>query len=181
MAEAKTLEAGWRKPAGFCQSSPQRYGKERHSRAAAPRKRAPLGKAPGKNPVKEAEGLMSCALRLRNREPVRAARTAERAFGFYLVAAKTAFSEKNRADCFVGAGNALSLAASLCEKSDSRRAGRLRLEAGDHFHAGARHGTMPEENAIKLAREQYELALRLGGIVRVLERKIAMCDRASGF
>jgi len=164
MAEARTLEAG----------------KERHSRARAPRRRGPLEKAPGKNLLKDAKRWMDDALRLRNRDPLRAARAAERAFGFYFAATRTAFSERTKADCLVGAGTALSLAAALCERRDPRRASRLHEEAGDHLYTGARHGTKPEEEVKKMAREQYARALELGGTVRVLERKVAMCERVSG-
>lgn len=164
MVDARTLESA----------------KERHSRAAAPRRRAPLEKAPEDEIAKDAKRWMGRALRLRNIDPHRAMLAAERAFGFYFSASKMVFSESGRADCLFGAGKALSLAASLCEGSDPRRAGRMHEEAGDHFHVGARHGTRPEEEVLKLAQAQYELALKMGGIPRVLERKIAMCKRALG-
>jgi len=155
-------------------------GGERHSRAAAPRRKGPLEEVPGKNFLERAKRWMDYALTLRNRGPVKAAGAAMRAFGFYLAAEKSAFSEKSKANCLVGAGTALSLAASLCEKRDPRRAGRLHEDAGDHLYRGAKHGTMPEGEAIRLAREQYARALELGGNVRVLVRKVSMCDRASG-
>ena len=163
MAEARTLQAPEKRQFG----------------ARAPRRRGPLEKAPGKNFLEKAKRWMDDALRLRKNEPVKAAGAAMRAFGFYLAAANGAFSEKNKDDCLVGAGTALSLAAALCEKRDPRRAGRLHEEAGDHLYRGARLGTKPEGEVRKMAREQYVLALELGGIVRVLERKVAMCDRAS--
>lgn len=163
MVEARTLQAPEKRQFGV----------------RAPRRRAPLGKAPGKNLVKEAEGLMSCALRLRNTDPQRAARAAERAFGSYFAASKTEFSEKKRADCLIGAGKALSLAAELCEEKDPRRSGRMHEQAGDQFYAGARHGTMPESEAKRMAKEQYVLALRLGGNAYVLMRKIGTCGRVS--
>ncbi|MCX6768708.1 MAG: hypothetical protein NTY83_02615 [Candidatus Micrarchaeota archaeon] len=165
MAEIRTVEAA----------------RERHSRATAPRRRAPLEKAPmKKNFLAEAKRWMDDALMLRNTEPVKAARAAERALGFYLATEKNAFSERNKADCMVGAGTALSLAAALCERRDPRRASRLHEDAGDHFYAGARHSRKPKEEVKKLAREQYVRALELGGTVLVLERKIATCDRVCG-
>ena len=162
MAEARTLEAG----------------KERHSRATAPRRRGPLENTPVRNLIKEAKSWMDEALRLRNMDQHRAGLAAERALGLYLAASRRNLSERGKADCLFRAGEALSLAASLCEKSDPRRAGRLHLEAGDYLHAGAWNGTRPKEEVLKLAREQYVLALGLGGVQRILERKIAMCDRA---
>ncbi len=164
MAEAKTLEAR----------------EERHSRASAPRRRPPLEKAPGENLIKKAERWMGRAIRLRNTDAHKAIRAAENAAGFYLAASKKAFSERAKADCLVCAGKAISLAASICEKMDMRRAGRMHGDAGHYFFAGARNGTMPEAEVKDLAREQYELALKFGGDMRILKRKIAMCGRGSG-
>jgi hypothetical protein len=164
MAEARTLEAPEKRQFGV----------------RAPRRKGPLEEVPGKNLVKEAKRRMDEALKSRNTDPYKAGLAAERAFGLYLVASRRNLSEKGRDDCLFKAGEALSLAASLCEESDPRRAGRLHLEAGDYFHAGAWHGTKPKDEVLRLAREQYVLALELGGVVRVLQRKIAMCDRAIG-
>ena len=153
-------------------------GKESHSRAAAPRRRS-LGNVRQKDPVGEAECWMKRAIRLRNGNVRKAIRAAETSAGYYLAAAKKSFSERMGADCLVGAGRALSLAASLCEGMDARRAGRMHEDAGNYLFRGARGGTMPEASVRELAKAEYEQALGLGGVHRILERKIAMCGRAS--
>ncbi|MEW5996404.1 MAG: hypothetical protein AB1657_02295 [Candidatus Micrarchaeota archaeon] len=161
MAEARALE------------------RERHSRRAR-RRRAPLEDYPAKSLAGLAGELMVSAMRLRGTDAQAAARTAERAFGFYLAASQKASSGRERADCLVGAGKALSLAASVCEGIDARRAGRMHEDAGDHLFKGARGGTVPEAEVRELARQQYELALGMGGVPRIVERKIAMCGRGHG-
>ncbi len=162
MAEARTLEAG----------------RGRHSRRTR-RRRGPLGKPPWEELAGEAEGLMGCAIRLRNRDPRRSERAAERAFGSFLSASRKADSEMKRADLLVEAGKALSFAAVLCEKRDPRRAGRMHEEAGDYLYAGARHGAISEAAVKGLAKKEYERAWELGGNPRVLERKMGTCERAS--
>lgn len=159
MAEARVLGAGGRHP------------------RKARRRRGPLGKGPWEEMATEAEGLMGCATRLRNRDPLRAERAAERAFGFFLSASRKADSEMKRADLLVEAGKALSFAAFLCEKRDARRAGRMHEEAGDYFYSGARHGAITEASVKALAKREYERAWELGGNARVLARKIGTCER----
>jgi hypothetical protein len=161
MAEAKAFEAG----------------RQKGSRARARRRRVPLREEPWENLAKEAKGLMGCALRLRNRDPRRAERAAERAFGSYLSASRKADSERQKADLLVEAGKALSFAAFLCEKRDTRRAGRMHEEAGDCIYSGARHGAISEASVKALAKREYERAWELGGNARVLERKMGTCDR----
>ena len=163
MAEPRTLEAR----------------EEKRSGASAPRRRS-LGKVRQKDPVKEAECWMKKAVRLRNMDARKAIRDAETAAGYYLSASKKAFSERMRADCLVGAGKAISLAASVCEGIDARRAGRMHEDAGDYLFRGARGGTMPEAEVRELAKAEYGRALGLGGVQRIVERKIAMCERAIG-
>lgn len=161
MAEARTLEAERR----------------RHLGIGVSRKKGPLEKAPGKNLVKEAKGLMDRAVRLRNTDVREAMRAAESAAGFYLVASDEAFSKRVKAECLVCVGKALSLMASLCKEGDPRRAGRVHNDAGNNFLEAARGGAEPKGKVLEMAKEQFSLALQLGGDAKILNRKIAICAR----
>ncbi|MDD2655178.1 MAG: hypothetical protein PHQ80_00725 [Candidatus ainarchaeum sp.] len=73
------------------------------------------------------------------------------------------------------AGEAFARAASD-SRNDRRRAGRLHEIAGDRYFDAANG---QPGRAVALAREQYGLALEMGGYAKVLNRKIAACDRMS--